>query len=104
MIGPNAAVCDSFVFFFDLTLFQWSQIISDANANPDILNLPQTIKQLANIMKTNVAACTAIGTPFIIQIGRIYNDMLTLYRVSSEMISKAVQEGGMVLTYPSILY
>lgn len=47
-------------------------------------------------MKTNVAACSSIGTYFYPQIGRIYLDMLSMYRATSQMISEAVQREGMI--------
>lgn len=45
-------------------------------------------------MKTNVAACGSIGSYFYPQIGRIYFDMLTMYRASSQLIDDAVQREG----------
>ena len=83
MEGPNSA---------------WDMIMAQANQNADVLNDPEKIKQLANIMKTNVAACTSIGNAFIVQIARIYMDMLNLYRAVSELISRAVAEGGLIQT------
>ena len=45
-------------------------------------------------MKTNVSACTSIGSYFYPQIGRIYLDMLNMYRATSQMISEAVARDG----------
>ena len=45
-------------------------------------------------MKTNVAACSSIGTYFYPQIGRIYHDMLSMYRATSQMISESVVREG----------
>ena len=45
-------------------------------------------------MKTNVAACSSIGSYFYPQIGRIYLEMLTMYRASSGLIDEAVQREG----------
>jgi len=45
-------------------------------------------------MKTNVAACTSIGSYFYPQIGRIYLDMLNMYRASSALIDEAVKREG----------
>lgn len=60
-----------------------------------ILQDAETIKIIGNIMKTNVAACSSIGSYFYPQIGRIYMDMLQMYRATSQMISEAVQKEGM---------
>ena len=49
--------------------------------NVDILKDQEAVKQLANILKTNVRSCTAVGHPFVIQLGRIYLDMLNVYKV-----------------------
>ena len=45
-------------------------------------------------MKTNVAACTSIGSYFYPQIGRIYMDMLSMYRAVSQLISDSVVREG----------
>jgi len=57
----------------------------------------EAIKVIGNIMKTNVAACTSIGSYFYPQIGRIYMDMLQMYRAASQMINEAVQRDGWFL-------
>jgi len=76
----------------------WDQIIAAASADPATLQDADTIKVVGNIMKTNVAACSSIGTYFYPQIGRIYHDMLSMYRATSQMISDAVQREGPVAT------
>jgi len=73
---------------------QWDQIISQANQDSTILQDAEVIKIIGKIMKTNVAACSSIGSYFYPQIGRIYLDMLTMYRASSNLIDEAVQREG----------
>lgn len=77
----------------------WDQIIEEAGKNPAMLQDTETIKIVGNIMKTNVAACSSIGSYFASQIGRIYHDMLNMYRASSQQISDAVASDGK-LSYP----
>lgn len=72
----------------------WDAIIAQANQDPSILQDGETIKIIGNIMKTNVAACSSIGSYFYSQIGRIYHDMLNMYRASSQLISDAVARDG----------
>ena len=69
-----------------------------ANENPNVLQDGETIKIIGNIMKTNVAACTSIGSYFYPQIGRIYLDMLTMYRASSNLIDESVKRDGTIAT------
>lgn len=72
----------------------WDAIIAQANQDPSILQDGETIKIIGNIMKTNVAACSSIGSYFYSQIGRIYLDMLNMYRASSQLINDAVARDG----------
>ena len=66
--------------------------------NVDTLKNIEIVKQLSNILKTNVHGCKAIGHPFVTQLGRIYLDMLNVYRCLSENISSAVAANGPVVT------
>ena len=77
---------------------QWDQIIAQAHQDQSILQNGDTIKVIGNIMKTNVAACTSIGSYFYPQIGKIYLDMLNMYRASSGLIDEAVKREGVVAT------
>jgi exportin-1 len=72
----------------------WDEIIKLAGANPAVLQDSETIKVIGNIMKTNVSACSSIGPYFYPQIGRIYLDMLQMYRATSGLISEAVSREG----------
>ncbi|EPQ19150.1 Exportin-1 [Myotis brandtii] len=76
----------------------WDSIIQQATKNVDILKDPETVKQLGSILKTNVRACKAVGHPFVIQLGRIYLDMLNVYKCLSENISAAIQANGEMVT------
>lgn len=46
----------------------WDQVISQASASVDVLKEPEVIKQLGNILKTNVRACKSLGHPFVKQV------------------------------------
>lgn len=88
----------------------WDSIIGQATQNPKILEDGDTIKIVGNIMKTNVAACSSIGTYFYSQLGRIYHDMLNMYRASSQLINNAVAQDGnnphhlsILSSFPSLL-
>jgi exportin-1 len=69
----------------------------------EVLKDHETVKQLSNILKTNVRGCKAIGHPFVVQLGRIYLDMLNVYKVLSENISAAVATAGQVVTKTPVI-
>ncbi|MFH4979445.1 hypothetical protein AB6A40_006154 [Gnathostoma spinigerum] len=72
----------------------WEEIISHATHDIEVMKDPEVIRNIANILKTNVAACRSIGSPFICQLSKVYLDMLNVYKVTSENISTAVIENG----------
>lgn len=72
--------------------------MQQAAQNVDVLSSPENIKILSNILKTNVSACTSIGSFFLPQIQRIYNDMLSLYRAVSGIISDTVAANPTIAT------
>lgn len=55
------------------------------------------VKQLCSILKTNVRACKALGHPYVLQLGRIYLDMLNVYKIMSDNIIHAISLNGMVV-------
>ncbi|EMG48924.1 CRM1 Exportin-1 [Candida maltosa Xu316] len=76
----------------------WSAIIAQAQQDPQLLSDTETVKIIANIIKTNVAVCKALGPGFYSQLGRLYVDMLSLYKAVSQMISDSVAKDGIIAT------
>ncbi|GAA5997714.1 hypothetical protein JCM5350_008026 [Sporobolomyces pararoseus] len=84
MAAPNAA---------------WDQLMAQAaQSGTEILSNPENIKILSNILKTNTAACSSIGTFFLPQLARIYMDLLGLYTAVSGIISATTAEQGLIAT------
>ena len=69
----------------------WDDIINQASNNVEVLKDHEAVKQLGSILKTNVRACKALGHPYVLQLGRIYLDMLNVYKVMSENITSAIR-------------
>lgn len=69
--------------------------MAQAAQNIDVLSSMDNIKILSNVLKTNVSACTSIGSFYLPQIARVFLDMLGLYKAVSGIISETVaREGG----------
>lgn len=75
----------------------WDEIISQATKNVDILKDMAAVKQLGSILKTNVRACKALGHAYVSQLGRIYLDMLNVYKIMSENITQAIALNGLAI-------
>ena len=58
----------------------WREIIEQAKQNVDVLKQPEVIRNLQNILQTNVSVCSSLGQPFITQMTLIYQDMLNVYK------------------------
>jgi exportin-1 len=81
----------------------WDSIITKAADDPSVLQDEGLIRELGHILKINVRGCSAIGHPFVVQLGHVYMDMLNLYKCLSENISTAVGlSGEMVMKQPLI--
>lgn len=76
----------------------WTAIIQQAGRDPELLSNTETVKIIANIIKTNVAVCKALGPGFYPQLGLIFVDMLYLYKAVSSMISDSVAKDGIIAT------
>ena len=46
----------------------WDGIINQATQNVEVLKDGDAVKQLGNILKTNVRACKALGHPYVVQV------------------------------------
>jgi hypothetical protein len=78
--------------------------MAQAAQTMDVLSSTDNIKILSNVLKTNVSACTSIGSFYLPQIGRIFLDMLGLYKAVSGIISETVAREGMyAFSIPYIL-
>ncbi|XP_058082401.1 protein EXPORTIN 1A-like [Magnolia sinica] len=77
-----------------IVLQKWIEIIGQARQNVDFLTNPDVIKTVLNILQTNTSVASALGTYFLSQISLIFLDMLNVYRMYSELISKKLAEGG----------
>lgn len=75
----------------------WDDIISQASQNVDHLKGMAAVKQLGSILRTNVRACKALGHSFVLQLGRIYLDMLNVYKIMSENIIQAITVNGIAV-------
>lgn len=68
--------------------------MAQAAQNMDVLSNLDNIKILSNVLKTNVSACTSIGSFYLPQVGRVFLDMLGLYKAVSGIISETVAREG----------
>ena len=46
----------------------WDSIINQATQNVEVLKDPDCVKQLGNILKTNVRACKSLGHAYVLQV------------------------------------
>ncbi|PFH52443.1 hypothetical protein AMATHDRAFT_74235 [Amanita thiersii Skay4041] len=76
----------------------WDSLMAQAASNMDVLSSSDNIKILSNVLKTNVSACTSIGSFYLPQVGRIFLDMLGLYKAVSGIISETVAKEGLIAT------
>ena len=66
---------------FLILIFNWNDSCLAATDDVTTLRDPETVKNLAVILKTNVRACKSLGHSYFIQLASIYLDMLNVYKV-----------------------
>ncbi|KAF8136394.1 CRM1 C terminal-domain-containing protein [Boletus edulis] len=76
----------------------WDSLMAQAAQNIDVLSNLDNIKILSNVLKTNVSSCTSIGSFYLPQVGRVFLDMLGLYKAVSGIISETVAREGVIAT------
>ena len=81
----------------------WRQIMDRAGANVEELVDPSTVKEIVKILKTNNKVCGAVGSLFTFQLQTFFMDMLNVYKVYSERISKAIAEQGPIATQMNLV-
>ncbi|KAG0208091.1 Karyopherin transporter [Mortierella sp. GBA30] len=81
----------------------WDKIMEQAKLNISSLDNTDNLKILASVLKTNVSACGSIGPGFLSQLGRIYLDLLAVYKAVSQLISESVvKQGPVALRTPRV--
>ncbi|XP_008792647.1 protein EXPORTIN 1A-like [Phoenix dactylifera] len=78
----------------DLPNQKWAEIIGQASQSVDVLKDQDVIRTVLNILQTNTSAASSLGSFFFSQISLIFLDMLSVYRMYSELISNSIAEGG----------
>jgi exportin-1 len=72
--------------------------MNQASRSIDVLESQENVKIMSNVLKTNVSACNSIGPFYLPQLGRIWLDMLGLYKAVSGLISAQVEQQGMSIS------
>ena len=86
------------VKFMELPNNAWENMMNQAKQDTECLHNATEIKVLSNVLKTNVAACTSVGSAFILQLSKIYMDLLALYRIVGNLVSQSVATQGVIAT------
>ncbi|KAG0245961.1 CRM1 C terminal-domain-containing protein [Mortierella sp. GBAus27b] len=81
----------------------WDNIMNQAKVDVKNLDNTESLKILGSVLKTNVSACSSIGPGFLSQLGRIYMDLLAVYKAISQLISESVvNQGPVALRTPRV--
>jgi len=73
---------------------RWAAIITQANRHMESLFDLRVVKSVVNVLKTNNRAATALQHYFDIQLGRIYLEMLQVYKSYSKYVSNEIGKRG----------
>lgn len=81
----------------------WAQLIAEANHDAQTLFNPVTVKRFILVLKTNNRVAGSLGPGYIVQLARIYVDMLQVYKMYSGYVSMRISEGGAIVTRTAVI-
>jgi len=87
----------------ELPNMTWSNLIAAANHDPQTLFDPATVKRFILVLKTNNRVAGSLGAGYIVQLARIYVDMLQVYKMYSNYVSMQIAEKGVIVTRTAII-
>eukprot|EP00993_Chasmostoma_nieuportense_P007598 NODE_86_length_3321_cov_122.116468_g80_i0.p1 GENE.NODE_86_length_3321_cov_122.116468_g80_i0~~NODE_86_length_3321_cov_122.116468_g80_i0.p1 ORF type:complete len:1072 (-),score=349.09 NODE_86_length_3321_cov_122.116468_g80_i0:63-3278(-) len=82
----------------ELPNLKWQEIISKAQQAVANMKEPPVMKDLTNVLKTNVRVCRAVGHPFVQQLMKLFPHMMELYKLYSNLITTEVTSKGTLIT------
>jgi exportin-1 len=72
----------------------WARMMAIAGSNPQCLFDSASIRDLKTIIRSNNRFARSLGEAYIVQISRIFMELLQLYQVYSTQLSETVQKEG----------
>lgn len=82
---------------FALPNQSWQSIIYQGQVDESVLRRREKMKSLIAILKTNSRAAGELGDAYLVQLEYIFTGLLTLYKLYSGFVSKAVAESGPII-------
>ena len=70
--------------------FEWENILRLANQNQEQLLIPDVVKTIDFIIKVNTKVAEAVGHIYLSYLRKIFPDLLRMYGLYSQCISKIV--------------
>jgi exportin-1 len=80
---------------------RWQAIMHQAGRDVSILTNTDVMKDLINLLKTNVATAKSVGAGFISHLSRIFREILEVYKAYSRIISEEIARVGPQVAYHS---
>ena len=58
----------------------WTSLLQQAGQNVEVLKHAEVVKNIQNIIQTNVSVCSTLGAPFVVQFNRMFMELLSVYK------------------------
>lgn len=94
---------DALVFrLMELPNQSWNRIVQHAKQDQSTLWVPDNVKQVVLVLKTNNRVASSLGHAYMVQLSRIYVEMLQMYQMYSQYVSMRIQENSSSARTPLI--
>jgi exportin-1 len=81
----------------------WSTIMGQArHSEGESLKTPETARELSKFLKTNQRVCSAVGPLYVVELGRLYHDLMNVYTVYADYQKLMVDSQGEIAMHNSL--
>ena len=76
------------------------QVADTSEGEP--LKTPETARELSKFLKTNQRVCSAVGPLYVVELGRLYHDLMNVYTVYADYQKLMVDSQGEIAMHNSL--
>eukprot|EP00871_Galdieria_phlegrea_P002791 jgi/Galph1/3512/GphlegSOOS_G2142.1 len=96
---PNGEMKSQIVLqLFHLPNSTWESILYQSSQDRQVMQQRDTMKRLVSILRTNSVTATYLGSYYMIQLRRIFSELLSVYSLYADMVFQAVNSSGVFAT------
>lgn len=87
----------------DMPNQSWTRFVADASHNPHLIQDLHVLRQVRYVLRLNREVATSLGEGFIVQISRLYVELLKSYQLFASFINETLKSQGLRASETSMI-